>query len=269
MHCMDDMAANSFEKKRSGGRSDSLGGGSMRLMPDFLAPHVPSARRPPQEAPQDVGEDAGPFLQDPPCTSGNALSGDVGTETTYLFKEVFREPKPPRKYKARDGRYHLPNNFTKKEVYDHYTMDMLQVHQCLRYSSFKRYWLKYYPLVTIPTTNTFSVCDFCELYKSKRTKVIIRIEKVEALQLHRKQHVEVRVATGRRRWKALDTPKDCAYIHIDGMDQNKTALPHFAKQLKSLDGAALVGVHLVGAMIFHGKLMTHLTSLSLYCTRSF
>ncbi|KAL3699482.1 hypothetical protein R1sor_017504 [Riccia sorocarpa] len=40
------------------------------------------------------------------------------------------------------------------------------------------------------------------------------------------------------------------------MDQKKTALPHFSKQPKSVDGAALVGVHLVGAMIFHGKLHT-------------
>ncbi|KAL3678119.1 hypothetical protein R1sor_021075 [Riccia sorocarpa] len=180
---------------------------------DFVAPEVRSARRPPQEAPQDVDEDAGPFLQDPPCASGSALSGDVGTETTYRFKETLREPKPPRKYRGNDrlrklhvedrhlasldsgvrqptgeafillewldsfflshcerqpgdGRYHLPNNFTKKEVYDHYTTDMLQVHQCLSYSSFKRYWLKYYPFVTNPTTNKFSVCDFCELYKS-------------------------------------------------------------------------------------------------------
>ncbi|KAL3698218.1 hypothetical protein R1sor_012294 [Riccia sorocarpa] len=93
-----------------------------------------------------------------------------------------------------DGKYHLPNNFTKKEVYDHYRTDMVQA--------------------------------------------------------------EERAAAGRRRWKALDSPKDCAYIQIDGMDQKKTALPHFSKQPKSVDGAALVGVHLVGAMIFHGKLRT-------------
>ncbi|KAL3697175.1 hypothetical protein R1sor_011251 [Riccia sorocarpa] len=87
--------------------------------------------------------------------------------------------------------------------------------------------------------------------------MFILAEAVEALKLHRKQHAEERAAAGRRRWKALDSPKDCAYIQIDGMDQKKTALPHFAKQPKSVDGAALVGVHLVGAMIFHGKLQTH------------
>ncbi|KAL3679738.1 hypothetical protein R1sor_022694 [Riccia sorocarpa] len=158
-----------------------------------------------------------------------------------------------------DEKYHLPNNFTKKEMYDHYRTDMVQVHECLQYSSFKNYWVKYYPLVTIPTTNKFSVCDFCELYKSKRDKAVTTTEKakaVEALKLHRKQQAEERAAAGRRRWKALDSPKDCAYIQIDGMDQKRTALPHFAKQPKSVDGAALVGVHLVGAMIFHGKLQT-------------
>ncbi|KAL3687668.1 hypothetical protein R1sor_013977 [Riccia sorocarpa] len=106
-----------------------------------------------------------------------------------------------------DGKYHLPNNFTKKEVYDHYKTDMT--------------------------------------------------EAIEALQLHRKQQAEERAAIGRRRWNALDTPKDCAYIQIDGMDQKKTALPHFSKQPKCVDGAALVGVHLVGAMVFHCKMQTH------------
>ncbi|KAL3680181.1 hypothetical protein R1sor_023137 [Riccia sorocarpa] len=156
-----------------------------------------------------------------------------------------------------DGKYHLPNNFTKKEVYDHYRTDMVQVRECLQYSSFKHYWVKFYPLVTIPTTNKFSVCDFCELYKSKRDKGVTSLEKaevVEALKLHRKQQAEERAAAGRRRWKALDSPKDCAYIQIDGMDQKKTALPHFSKQPKSVDGAALVDVHLVGAMIFHDVL---------------
>ncbi|KAL3676464.1 hypothetical protein R1sor_026412 [Riccia sorocarpa] len=158
-----------------------------------------------------------------------------------------------------DGEYHLPYNFTKKEVYDHYKTDMSQMQSVLQYSSFKRYWRKYYPLVPIPTTNKFSVCDFCELYKSKRDKAVTKLEKdeaIEALQLHMKQQAEERAAAGRRRWKALDTPKDYAYIQIDGMDQKKTTLPHFSKQPKFVDGAALVGVHLVGTMVFHCKMQT-------------
>ncbi|KAL3696814.1 hypothetical protein R1sor_010890 [Riccia sorocarpa] len=57
---------------------------------DFVAPEVHSARCPPQEAPQDIDEDAGSFLQDPPCASGSALSRDAGTETTYRSKEISR-----------------------------------------------------------------------------------------------------------------------------------------------------------------------------------
>ncbi|KAL3683117.1 hypothetical protein R1sor_001139 [Riccia sorocarpa] len=194
-----------------------------------------------------------------------------------------------------DGKYHLPNNFTKKEVYDHYKTDKVQVQESLQYSSFKRYWPKYYPLITISTTNKFYVCDFYELYmyKSKQDKATTRIEKglylsgrpwdawtsspdllliyfltwfwlylfhatdaVEALKLQRKQQTEECASADRRQWKTLDSPKDCAYIQIDGMDQKKTTLPNFSKQPKSVDGAALVGVHLVGAMIFHGRLQT-------------
>ncbi|KAL3675985.1 hypothetical protein R1sor_025933 [Riccia sorocarpa] len=154
---------------------------------------------------QDEDEDRGPFetevLSD---NEGYRSNEEVPVSAPgRRFKETLREPKPP---KPGNGKYHLPNNFTKKEMYDHYKTDMT--------------------------------------------------EAIEALQLHRKQQVEERAAAGRRRWKVLDTPKDCAYIQIDGMDQKKTALPHFSKQPKSVDGAALVGVHLVGAMVFHGKMQT-------------
>ncbi|KAL3685660.1 hypothetical protein R1sor_003682 [Riccia sorocarpa] len=92
--------------------------------------------------------------------------------------------------------------------------------------------------------------------RKQRPGEVDSAEAVQALKLHRKQQAEERAGARRRRWKALDSPKDCAYIQIDGMDQKKTALLHFSKQPKSVDGVALVGVHLVGAMIFHGKLHT-------------
>ncbi|KAL3678770.1 hypothetical protein R1sor_021726 [Riccia sorocarpa] len=225
-----------------------------------------------EENAQDENEDDGPFAFEALSDSEEEKNPDQVPVTGRRFKETLHEEKPPRAQvgiagnddqakwtQPADGKYHLPNNFTKKEVYDHYRTDMVQVRECLQYSSFKHYWVKFYPLVTIHTTNKFSVCDFCELYKSKRDKGVTSLEKaeaVEALKLHRKQQAEERAAAGRRRWKALDSPKDCAYIQIDGMDQKKTALPHFSKQPKSVDGAALVGVHLVGAMIFHCVLRT-------------
>ncbi|KAL3692922.1 hypothetical protein R1sor_006573 [Riccia sorocarpa] len=221
-----------------------------------------------EENAQDENEDDGLFASEALSDSEEDKSHKHVSVTRRRFKETLREEKPPKvqlqdkhlasidtvarqpsaeafillewldlfflshcERQPADGKYHLSNNFTKKEVYDHYMTDMVQVQECLQNSSFKHYWVKFYPLFTMPTTNKFSVCDFCKLYKSKRDK----IEAVEALKLHRKQHAEEHAATGRRRWKALDSPKDCAYIQIDGMDQKKIALPHFSKQPKSVN----------------------------------
>ncbi|KAL3698714.1 hypothetical protein R1sor_012790 [Riccia sorocarpa] len=85
---------------------------------------------------------------------------------------------------------------------------------------------------------------------------------VEALKLHRKQHVEERAAAGRRRWKALDSPKDCAYIQIDGMDHKKIALPHFSKQPKSVDGAALFSTVNTGEPPAGVRNITHIDGTS-------
>ncbi|KAL3699662.1 hypothetical protein R1sor_017684 [Riccia sorocarpa] len=81
-------------------------------------------------------------------------------------------------------------------------------------------------------------------------------EAVLGLKLHRQQQGEERATGGRCRNKALNCPEEAAYISIDGMDQNKTILPHFVKVSKSVDAASLVGVHLVGAMIYHGTFRT-------------
>ncbi|KAL3688025.1 hypothetical protein R1sor_014334 [Riccia sorocarpa] len=150
-------------------------------------------------------------LQDKHLASIDTVARQPSVETFILLEWLDSFFHSHCERQPADGKYHLPNNFTKKEVYDHYMTDMVQVRE---------------------------------------------FEAVEALKLHRKQQAEERAATRRRRWKALDSPKDYAYIQIDGMDQKKTTLPHFSKQPKSVDGAALVGVHLVGAKIFHGKLHT-------------
>ncbi|KAL3685590.1 hypothetical protein R1sor_003612 [Riccia sorocarpa] len=184
-----------------------------------------------EENAQDENEDDGPFASEALSDSEEDKSPEQVLVTRRRFKKLFVKRNhqgskleiagnddQAKWTQPADGKYHLPNNFTKKEVYDHYRTDMVQF-----------------------------------AYKSVFG---IFAEVVQALKLHRKQHAEERAAAGRRRWKALDSPKDCAYIQIDGMDQKKTALPHFSKQPKSVDGAALVGVHLVGAMIFHGKLHT-------------
>ncbi|KAL3694071.1 hypothetical protein R1sor_007722 [Riccia sorocarpa] len=141
-------------------------------------------------------------LQDKHPASIDTVARQPSAEAFILLEWLDSFFLSHRERQPADGKYHLPNNFTKKEVYDHYRTDMVQAQESLQYSSFKHYWVKFYPLVTIPTTNKFYVCDFWELYKSKHDKGVTRIEKA----------AEERAAAGRRRWIALDSPKDCAYI---------------------------------------------------------
>ncbi|KAL3692063.1 hypothetical protein R1sor_005714 [Riccia sorocarpa] len=160
--------------------------------------------------------------------------------------------------------YHLPSNLSKAEVYDYYKTDMLRGRigdstKVMSFQSLTLYWRRYYPLVGIPKHNTFIGCDVCEQMKHDRDSEPPGTKKDEAilgLRLHRQQQGEERATGGRRCNKALSCPDEAAYIAIDGMDQNKTRLPHFTKVTKSVDGASLVGVHLVGVMRYHRTFRT-------------
>ncbi|KAL3682529.1 hypothetical protein R1sor_000551 [Riccia sorocarpa] len=102
-----------------------------------------------------------------------------------------------------------------------------------------------------------SVTSLRPLYHLLITNIrYIADEAVLGLKLHRQQQGEERATSGRRRNKSLHCPEEAAYISIDGMDQNKTILPHFVKIPKSLDSVSLVEVHLVGAMIYHRTFRT-------------
>ncbi|KAL3675275.1 hypothetical protein R1sor_025223 [Riccia sorocarpa] len=182
---------------------------------------------------QDEDEDRGPFETE-------VLSDNEGYKSNEevpvsapgrRFKETLREPKPPR-----------------VNQYSHGKSRSGEMDTCFVLS-------KLTPECLVRDQRQFCCSKTC-VWNLGINMLRREPEAIEALQLHRKQQAEERAAAGHRRWKALDTPKDCAYIQIDGMDQKKTALPHFSKQPKSVDGAALVGVHLVGAMVFHGKMQT-------------
>ncbi|KAL3677679.1 hypothetical protein R1sor_020635 [Riccia sorocarpa] len=156
--------------------------------------------------------------------------------------------------------YHLPSNLSKAEVYDYYKTDMLRgrVRDSTKIMSFQSltfYWHRYDPLVGISKHNTFTGCDVCEQMKHDLDSEPPD-EAILGLRLHRKQQGKERATCGRRRNKAISCPDEAAYIAIDGMDQNITRLPHSTKVTKSVDGASLVGVHLVGIMIYHRTFCT-------------
>ncbi|KAL3691369.1 hypothetical protein R1sor_005020 [Riccia sorocarpa] len=181
------------------------------------------------------------------------------------YRETLREDKQSRRMstpgsgKPNAEAYHLPSNLSKAEVYDYYKTDMRRSRigdstKVMSFQSLTLYWRRYYPLVGIPKHNTFTGCDVCEQMKHDRDSDPPGTKKDEAilgLRLHRQQQGEERATGGRHRNKALSCPDEAAYIAIDGMDQNKTRLSHFTKVTKSVDDASLVGVHLVGVMIYH------------------
>ncbi|KAL3684786.1 hypothetical protein R1sor_002808 [Riccia sorocarpa] len=205
-------------------------------------------------------------------------SGDLSTTQPHRgpstevrrYRETLREDKQSRRRstlgsgKPNAEAYHLPSNLSKAEVYDYYKTNMLRGRigvstKVMSFQSLTLYWRRYYPLVGIPKHNTFTGCDVCEQMKHDCDSEPPGTKKDEAilgLRLHRQQQGEERATGGRRRNKALSCPDEAAYIAIDGMDQNKTRLPHFTKVTKSVDGASLVGVHLVGVMIYHRTFRT-------------
>ncbi|KAL3687518.1 hypothetical protein R1sor_013827 [Riccia sorocarpa] len=176
---------------------------------------------------QDEDEDLGPFETEVFSDDERYRSNEEVPVSTSArrFKKTLREPKPPR------VKQHSHAKLRSGEVDTGFVLSKLTP-ECLSRDH-----------------RQFCCTKMCVWNLGIKT-LRHELEAIEALQFHRKQQAEERATAGRRRWKALDTPKDCAYIQIDDMDQKKTTLPHFSKQPKSVDGAALVGVHLVGAMMF-------------------
>lgn len=54
--------------------------------------------------------------------------------------------------------------------------------------------------------------------------------------------------------KCYDNPNKYLDLIIDGMDHKKTLLPHFVRTTKNLQEENVIQSHLVGCMVFNGKI---------------
>jgi hypothetical protein len=77
---------------------------------------------------------------------------------------------------------------------------------------------------------------------------------VKALQEHRNQQSSERKKLYKHQKKFYDAPKNYLGLIIDGMDQKKTLLPHFVCTPKNLQEENFIQFHLVGCMVFNGKI---------------
>ena len=59
----------------------------------------------------------------------------------------------------------------------------------------------------------------------------------------------------KHRKKCYDNPNKYLGLIIDGMDQKKTLLPHFVRTPKNLQEENFIQFHLVGCMVFNGKML--------------
>ncbi|KAL3701108.1 hypothetical protein R1sor_019130 [Riccia sorocarpa] len=152
--------------------------------------------------------------------------------------------------------YHLPDNFTKHEVYEYYktSLDSSDPASLLAFSSFTKVWRKEFPNVKIPRRNRFAVCELCTELKARRDNAVLAEKKAlasRALMIHREQQMQERVKLSKHRRKCLVSSSKYLGIVIDGMDQKKTAIPHWPSPPKNVDKDSQIKVHVVGALLFN------------------
>ena len=77
---------------------------------------------------------------------------------------------------------------------------------------------------------------------------------VKALQEHQNQQSSETQKLYKHRKKCYHTPNKYLGMIIDGMDQKKKLLPHFFRTPKNLQEDNFILFHLVGCMVFNGKM---------------
>ncbi|XP_035680730.1 uncharacterized protein LOC118418795 [Branchiostoma floridae] len=147
---------------------------------------------------------------------------------------------------------HLPASMTRDAVYERYMEKMAETHQkTVGKSTFMTMWREDLSGVKIPKTNRFSKCDVCQdLRKAVREAATAeRREQIKSdLQLHFKQQKQERQVYWGKAMSSLHDPTDKLSIIIDGMDQSKTALPHFMQATKESEKWKL-RTHITGVLV--------------------
>ena len=154
------------------------------------------------------------------------------------------------------GRLHLSDNYTRDELFRIYKDEMLsQGERYVCYSQFTRLWKLKFDNVLIPRQVRMGVCVVCANLKSmiKGAKSDDSQKDIfkRSLMEHRDSQAKERIKAMHHRDKALKFPGRYMCLMIDGMDQKKTCLPHFARLPKDITEECLVQMHLVGCLSYN------------------
>ncbi|XP_053403165.1 uncharacterized protein LOC123565917 [Mercenaria mercenaria] len=147
----------------------------------------------------------------------------------------------------------LPMCATRLSVYEQMKDDHGE-ENTISYAHFLKIWKKNFYYIMIPRVSRFSKCDTCILIKQKlesTTDKSAREELKQRRHAHLIKQSEQRRKYYKHRSKAKNNPHKYLSIIIDGMDQNKTCLPHMVSESKFINQMWKLKVHLTGVVV-HG-----------------
>eukprot|EP01018_Ginkgo_biloba_P010915 Gb_30936 [translate_table: standard] len=160
---------------------------------------------------------------------------------------------------------HIPDNFSKVEIFNMYKEHAIATEaKHVSYVHFKRLWKDNFNNVRIPAKTRMGICSVCAELKARRAKLCghERDLVTSALQEHREQQARERQKLYKHRKKCYDSPHKYMGLIIDGMDQKKTVLPHFARIPKNMKEENFIQMHLVGCLVFNGHIIPKLDNTS-------
>ncbi|XP_078586053.1 uncharacterized protein LOC144877086 [Branchiostoma floridae x Branchiostoma japonicum] len=149
---------------------------------------------------------------------------------------------------------HLPPCLTRQDVWQLYTEENSS-RRPLGHTQFYKMWDTDLSNIKIPdVTDNFAKCTTCVRLKEHIMKTKSK-KKREEFKLARKEHL-LKQKNERAKYykhikKAQEKPQRYTSIILDGMDQKKTAIPHYPEKTKD-DGQNQLGTHVTGAIV-HGQ----------------
>ncbi|XP_052275699.1 uncharacterized protein LOC127875011 [Dreissena polymorpha] len=146
----------------------------------------------------------------------------------------------------------MPYGTVKSYIYEQYKMD---VENPVSKSQFYKKWIDSFQFVKTKKTNSFSKCTTCvtlERLMSKTTSFEMRAFYKKKKEEHNIRQMLERKYYYNKKDQAQRNPSQHMSIIIDGMDQAKTNLPHFAgRNPKNLHAVDLLHTHVTG-VLSHG-----------------
>lgn len=195
------------------------------------------------------------FILSPWLRSFHRKTGDKTGQAIAWMKEYFEDHCDKMPNAEGSQSWHLSPDTRKKDIHQLYVLwveDHPGAFAAVQLQTFYSLWADKFPHVTIPVRARFKQCDRCAELKALYKRATSRQERAAArgqMKKHRALVDAERQEVKDRIFRARNEPDKCLYVEMDSMDQEKTAIPHFAIPPKSLEDTGKVKVHVTCARV--------------------